>query len=108
MRYSVVLRQDDEGNWLGSGPTLPGCHTWGGAPGDGPQHPPPPPEEEPPAPPPPPAVTASPTPSGLEQARVVRVVDGDTIDVLIGGEELRLRYIGIDTPEPLDPRRPAA
>src|SRR3972149_4495173 len=30
MRYSVVLRQDDEGNWLASVPTLPGCHTWGG------------------------------------------------------------------------------
>ena len=52
------------------------------------------------------AVTASPMPSGLEQALVVRVVDGDTIDVLIGGEELRLRYIGIDTPETVDPRRP--
>lgn len=32
-----------------------------------------------------------------------RVVDGDTI-VLAGGE--RLRYIGIDTPETVDPRRP--
>jgi len=29
MRYSVVLRQDEEGNWLASVPTLPGCHTWG-------------------------------------------------------------------------------
>ena len=36
----------------------------------------------------------------------MRVVDGDTIDVLIGGEELRVRYIGIDTPETVDPRRP--
>jgi len=36
----------------------------------------------------------------------VRVVDGDTIDVLIGGEKMRLRYIGIDTPETVDPRRP--
>ena len=36
----------------------------------------------------------------------MRVVDGDTIDVLIGGEQLRLRYIGIDTPETVDPRRP--
>ena len=54
----------------------------------------------------PPAATGSPTPSGLQQALVVRVVDGDTIDVLIGGEQLRLRYIGIDTPETVDPRRP--
>ena len=52
------------------------------------------------------AGAGSPTPSGLQQALVVRVVDGDTIDVLIGGEELRLRYIGIDTPETVDPRRP--
>jgi micrococcal nuclease len=27
------------------------------------------------------------------------VVDGDTIDVLIDGDEFRVRYIGIDTPE---------
>ncbi|MDP2675839.1 MAG: thermonuclease family protein [Dehalococcoidia bacterium] len=53
----------------------------------------------------PPAV-GSPTPGGLQQALVVRVVDGDTIDVLIGGEKMRLRYIGVDTPETVDPRRP--
>jgi micrococcal nuclease len=33
-------------------------------------------------------------------------VDGDTIRVEIAGEEFRLRYIGIDTPETVDPRRP--
>ncbi|HEY3189263.1 MAG TPA: thermonuclease family protein [Solirubrobacteraceae bacterium] len=32
-------------------------------------------------------------------ARVVHVVDGDTIRVLVGGREERVRYIGIDTPE---------
>jgi len=48
----------------------------------------------------------SPTPVSLETARVVNVVDGDTIDVLIGGREFRVRYIGIDTPETVDPRRP--
>ncbi len=53
-----------------------------------------------------PPAAASPTPSGLQQALVVRVVDGDTIDVLIGGEKMRLRYIGVDTPETVDPRRP--
>ena len=42
----------------------------------------------------------------LTQALVIRVVDGDTIDVLIDGEKFRIRYIGIDTPETVDPRRP--
>ena len=37
---------------------------------------------------------------------MTNVVDGDTIDVLIEGRELRVRYIGIDTPETVDPRRP--
>jgi len=34
------------------------------------------------------------------------VVDGDTIHVEVGGKDYRLRYIGIDTPETVDPRRP--
>lgn len=38
--------------------------------------------------------------SGL--ARVVRVIDGDTIEIE-GGE--KVRYIGIDTPETVDPRK---
>ncbi len=50
--------------------------------------------------------SASPTPVGLEEALVINVVDGDTIDVLIRGRELRVRYIGIDTPETVDPKRP--
>jgi micrococcal nuclease len=33
-------------------------------------------------------------------AEVVRVIDGDTIDVRLGGKIERVRYIGIDTPEP--------
>jgi len=55
------------------------------------------------------APSASPTPyvrPGLTPARVTRVVDGDTIRVEIDGQEYRLRYIGIDTPETVDPRRP--
>lgn len=55
------------------------------------------------------APSASPTPyvrPGLTPARVTRVVDGDTIRVEIDGEEYRVRYIGIDTPETVDPRRP--
>jgi micrococcal nuclease len=35
-----------------------------------------------------------------EEATLLRVVDGDTIRVLVGGLEERVRYVGIDTPEP--------
>lgn len=42
----------------------------------------------------------------VEEARVVRVVDGDTIVVDRGRGSERLRYIGMDTPETVDPRRP--
>ncbi|HEU5317681.1 MAG TPA: thermonuclease family protein [Chloroflexota bacterium] len=49
------------------------------------------------------AVRPPPPPDGLPAARVTRVVDGDTIDVDPGG---RVRLIGIDTPEAVDPRRP--
>ena len=38
--------------------------------------------------------------------RVVRAVDGDTIEVELGGGVERVRYIGIDTPETVDPRKP--
>lgn len=37
---------------------------------------------------------------------VTKVVDGDTIDVDINGEIVRLRLIGINTPETVDPRKP--
>ena len=37
--------------------------------------------------------------------QVVRVVDGDTIVVEMDGKQYSLRYIGIDTPETVDPRR---
>ena len=40
-----------------------------------------------------------PDPQSLEQATVVKVIDGDTIDVLIGGKRQRVRYYGIDAPE---------
>jgi len=54
-----------------------------------------------------PSPTAEPGPpaSDLVQARVTRVVDGDTIQVLLGGVEYRVRYIGIDTPETKHPTR---
>lgn len=50
------------------------------------------------------APTVTPTPvrfsiAGMTPARVTSIVDGDTIDVSIGGVVYRLRYIGMDTPE---------
>lgn len=38
--------------------------------------------------------------------QVTKVVDGDTIDVLINGQKQTVRLIGINTPETVDPRRP--
>lgn len=39
-------------------------------------------------------------------AEVVRVVDGDTVVVKIEGQEEKVRLIGINTPESVDPRKP--
>lgn len=59
-----------------------------------------------------PAPTATPTPrpaaypelpNGLTAAVVVAVIDGDTVDVMIGRQRERLRLIGIDTPEIVHP-----
>ena len=44
--------------------------------------------------------------SFYELATVTRIVDGDTIKVDIDGTEYAVRYIGIDTPETVDPRKP--
>ena len=44
--------------------------------------------------------------TGEPKARVTRVVDGDTIHVSLGGRDYTVRYIGLDTPETVDPRRP--
>jgi micrococcal nuclease len=41
-----------------------------------------------------------------ESGTVVRVVDGDTLVVRIGGRAEKVRLIGVDTPESVDPRRP--
>jgi micrococcal nuclease len=49
--------------------------------------------------------TATPPPfvrpsvASLQQATVVDVIDGDTIEVMLNGETQRVRYYGIDTPE---------
>lgn len=39
------------------------------------------------------------TPSTGDLAIVVEIIDGDTIDVNVGGNVYRVRYIGINTPE---------
>lgn len=56
----------------------------------------------PPAPPPPPPARPRPQLPGGEDSVVARIVDGDTL-VVAGG--VRVRLIGIDTPETKDPRR---
>src|SRR3989344_147378 len=38
--------------------------------------------------------------------KVVKVVDGDTVDVNIEGKTTRVRLIGINSPESVDPRKP--
>ncbi len=48
-----------------------------------------------------------PTPAGRSvHARVVRVVDGDTIVASVEGEDQYVRYIGVDTPETVKPGTP--
>ena len=53
-----------------------------------------------------PTVTAEPlVPAGCVEAQVVEVVDGDTINVRIEGQEYAVRYIGIDAPETRHPEK---
>lgn len=42
-------------------------------------------------------------PTAVSEAKVVRVIDGDTIEIE-GGE--KVRYIGIDAPETVEPEKP--
>jgi len=51
-------------------------------------------------------VTAGEPPARSDTARVVRVVDGDTIEVALGGATDDVRYIGVDTPETVKPGEP--
>jgi len=48
----------------------------------------------------------SPGRDGAQIGRVVRVVDGDTIHVQVGGTRETVRYIGVDTPESVKPGTP--
>ena len=43
---------------------------------------------------------------GGVEARVTRVVDGDTVEVLLDGRSEDVRYIGVDTPESVAPGQP--
>lgn len=49
------------------------------------------------------ALATHPASLAMEKFKVSRVIDGDTIEIA-GGR--RVRYIGIDTPETVDPRKP--
>lgn len=44
--------------------------------------------------------------AGDEVGTVLRVVDGDTLQVRVAGRAEKVRLIGVDTPESVDPRRP--
>ncbi len=46
----------------------------------------------------------APVPPGMY--RVISVEDGDTITIDMNGTEERVRFIGVDTPETQDPRKP--
>lgn len=45
------------------------------------------------------SATAVEQPTSVQAARVLQVIDGDTIEVELQGVRERVRYIGIDTPE---------
>jgi micrococcal nuclease len=53
-----------------------------------------------------PSCTGGTAPAADGRATVTGVVDGDTIDVAIGGRTERVRLIGIDTPETKRPDSP--
>ena len=45
-------------------------------------------------------------PGSRDEATVIRVVDGDTIHVLLDGVDTTVRFIGVDTPETVAPGQP--
>ncbi len=47
----------------------------------------------------PPTVTSAPSAAPMEEGQVVKITDGDTIHVLMQGQDYPVRYIGMDTPE---------
>jgi micrococcal nuclease len=54
-----------------------------------------------------PVTASSAAPASLDaNATLVHIVDGDTIDVMVGDQRERVRLIGIDTPETKKPNTP--
>lgn len=53
-----------------------------------------------------PSISPSSNENRTQKAYVMRVIDGDTVEVLTDGQIQKIRYIGIDTPETVDPRKP--
>jgi micrococcal nuclease len=52
-------------------------------------------------------IPAAGIPADAEQVKVKKVVDGDTIDVILSsGKSSTIRLIGINSPESVDPRKP--
>lgn len=51
------------------------------------------------------AATDDPLPEGAT-GRIVKVIDGDTVDISIDGHTERVRLIGVDTPETKKPNTP--
>ena len=45
------------------------------------------------------------TNSDKQEVKVTRVIDGDTIEISIDGKTEKVRFIGVDTPETVDPRK---
>lgn len=48
------------------------------------------------------------TPPASDEATIERVVDGDTLVARVGGARVRVRLIGVDTPETVKPGAPIA
>ncbi len=53
-----------------------------------------------------PALWTDAIPAGAEPATLLRVIDGDTLEVEVGGVAERVRLILVDTPETKDPNNP--
>lgn len=60
-----------------------------------------------------PTAVTSPTPTQKQEVlgtqtdlnTVSRVIDGDTIEILSNGQKMKVRLIGVDSPESVDPRQ---
>jgi micrococcal nuclease len=49
---------------------------------------------------------AEPNSAELQAYEVVRVIDGDTVVLMVEGREVTVRLIGLDTPETVHPQKP--